>query len=64
MSQSHNKNKYFKSERPADGPLLFELLINDLFLFLCFSTLSNFAEYDNLFTTETDIQLRNKILLS
>ena len=48
----------------VDGPLLFELLINDLFLFLCFSTLSNSADYDNLFTTETDIQLTNKILLS
>ena len=43
----------------VDGPLLFEL-----FLCLCFSTLSNSADYDNLFTTETDIQLTNKILLS
>ena len=27
-----------------DGPLLYKLLINDLFLFLYFSTLSNYAE--------------------
>ena len=40
-----------------DVPLLFNLFINDLFLFICFSTLSNHANYNNLFTTGTDIQL-------
>ena len=47
-----------------DGPLLFNLFINDLFLFICFSTLSNYADDDNLFTTGTDIQLINQMLLS
>ena len=47
-----------------DGPLLFNLFINDLFLFICFSTLSNYADDNNLFATGTDIQLINQILLS
>ena len=47
-----------------DGPLLFNLFINDPFLFICFSTLSNYADDANLFTTETDIQLINQMLLS
>ena len=47
-----------------DGPLLFNLFINDLFLFICFSTLSNYADDNNLFTTGTDIQLINQMLLS
>ena len=34
-----------------DGPLLFDLFINDLFLFICFSTLSNYVDDNNLFTT-------------
>ena len=34
-----------------DGPLLLNLFINDLFLFICFSTLSNYANDNNLFTT-------------
>ena len=38
-----------------DGPPLFNLLINDIFLFICFSTLSKYAEYNNLFATGTDI---------
>ena len=33
-----------------DGPLLFNLFINDLFLFTCFNTLSNYANDNNLFT--------------
>ena len=37
-----------------DGPLLFNLFINDLFLFICFSTLINYTD-DNLFATGTDI---------
>ena len=47
-----------------DGPLLFNLPINDLFLFICFSTLSNYADDNNLFATGTDIQLINQMLLS
>ena len=47
-----------------DGLLLFNLFINDLFLFICFSTLSNYTDDNNLFTTETDIQLINQMLLS
>ena len=47
-----------------DGPLLFNLFINDLFLFICFSTLSNYADDNNLCTKGTDIQLINQMLLS
>ena len=47
-----------------DGLLLFNLFINDLFLFICFSTLSNYADDNNLFATGTDIQLINQMLLS
>ena len=48
----------------TDGPLLFNLFINDLFLFICFSTLSNYADDNNLFATGTDIQLINQMFLS
>ena len=47
-----------------DGTLLFNLFVNDLFLLICFSTLRNYADDNNLFTTGTDIQLINQILLS
>ena len=47
-----------------DGLLLFNLFISDLFLFICFRTLSNYADDNNLFATETDIQLINQMLLS
>ena len=40
-----------------DEPLMFELFINDIFLFICFSTLSNYADDNHLFTTGFDIQL-------
>ena len=40
-----------------DGPLLFNLFINDLFLFICFND-------NKLFTTGTDIQLIKQIFLS
>ena len=43
-----------------DGPLLFNLFINDLFLFICFSTLNNYADDNNLFATGTDTQFINK----
>ena len=36
----------------------------DLLLYFCFSTLSNYADDNNLFTTGTDIQLINQMLLS
>ena len=48
----------------VDRPLLFNLFINDLFLFICFSTLSNYADDNNLFATGTDIQLINQMFLS
>ena len=47
-----------------DGPPFFNLFINDLFLFICFSTFSNYADDNNLFVTGTDIQLINQRLLS
>ena len=47
-----------------DEPLIFNLFINDRFLFICFSTLSNYADDNNLFTTGTDIQLIKLMLLS
>ena len=47
-----------------DGLLLFNLFINDLFLFICFSTLSNYVDDNNLFARGTDIQLINQMLLS
>ena len=46
-----------------DGPLLLNLFINDLFLFICFSTLSNYSDDNNLFATGTDIQLINQMVL-
>ena len=46
-----------------DEPLLFNLFINDLLLFICFSTLSNCAD-DNLLATGTHIQLINQLPLS
>ena len=39
------------SRGSIDGQLLFNLFINDLFLFICFSTLSNYTVCKNLFTT-------------
>ena len=65
-------NKFSSSEEviagipqgSIDGPLRFNLFINDLFLFIYFSTLSNYADDNNLFTTGTDIQLINQMLLS
>ena len=47
-----------------DRPLLFSLFINDLFLFICFSNLNNYAGDNNLFARKTDIQVINQILLS
>ena len=46
-----------------DPPLLFNLFINDIFLFICFSRLSTCADDNNLFTTGTDIQLIKQMLL-
>ena len=50
--------------RHIDGLLFSNLFINEPFLNLCFSTLSNYADDNNLFTTGTDIQLINQVLLS
>ena len=47
-----------------DRSLLLNLFINDLFLSIYFSTLSNYADDNNLFATGTDIQLINQMLLS
>ena len=47
-----------------DRPLLFSLFINDLFLFICFSNLNNYAVDNNLFARKTDIQVINQMLLS
>ena len=49
------------SQGYIDGTLLFSLFINDLFLFICFSTLIKYADDNNLFTTGTDIQLINQM---
>ena len=46
------------------GPLILNLIINDLFLFICFNARFNYADDNNLFTTGTDIQLINQMLLS
>ena len=51
------------SQGYIDGTLLFGLFINDLFLFICFSTLIKYADDNNLFTTGTDIQLINQMFL-
>ena len=47
-----------------DGPLLFNLFINDLFLFICVTNLNNYADDNDLFATGTDIQLINQMFLS
>ena len=48
----------------TDGLLLFNLFINDILILIYFSTLSNYADNNNLFTPETNIQLINKMLSS
>ena len=48
----------------VDGPLLFNLFINHLFLFICFSTLSNYPYDSDLFAVGTDIQQIHQMLLS
>ena len=40
-----------------DEPFIFHLLINDKFLFICYSTLSNYTDDNHLFTTRIDMQL-------
>ena len=49
-----------------DGPFPFNAFVVYLFLFLCFRTLSNYVDDNNLSTTgnSIDIQLVNQILLS
>ena len=46
----------------VDWSFLFNLFINEIFMFLCFSNLSNYADDNDLFTTGTDIQLINQLL--
>ena len=52
------------SQSSVGDPLFFNLFINDLFLFLCCSTLSNYTDGNNLFTTGTDIQTNEPNALS
>ena len=40
-----------------DEPLILNLFINDIFRFICFSTLSNYVDDNHLFTAGTDIKL-------
>ena len=47
----------------VDGPLLFDLFLNHLFLFICFSTLSNYPYDSDLFAEGTDIQQIHQMLL-
>ena len=51
-------------QRFIDRPLSFNLLRNDLFLFLHFSTLSNYRDDNNLLITGTFVKLINQMLLS
>ena len=39
----------------VDWPFVFNLFINEIFMFICFSNLSNYADDNDLFTIETDI---------
>ena len=45
------------SQGSIDEPLIFNIFINDMFLSICFSTLSSYADDNHLFTVGTDIQL-------
>ena len=65
INKKSNSLKEVIAEVPQDsidGSLLFNLFINDPFLFICFSTISNYANDNNLFSTGTDIQLINQML--
>ena len=46
------------------GPILFNLFINDLFLFIKKANLSNFAENNTTYATSKDITSLLKILKS
>ena len=40
-----------------DEPFIFNFIINDIYLLICFSTLGNYADDDHLLTLGNDIQL-------
>ena len=48
--QINNKSSSENRQGSIDGPLLFNLLINDLIFFIQYCTLSNYADDNNLFT--------------
>ena len=68
--QINNKFSSFKEviagvpQSSIDRRLLFNLFINDLFFFICFSALSNYPDDNHLFATGTDIQLIKQMFLS
>ena len=47
-----------------DGPLLFNLFINDLVLFIEYTALGNYADDNNLSITGTNIENIKKLLLA
>ena len=66
INNKFNSLKKVIAEVPQSSigePRLFNLFINDPFLFICFSTLGNYADDNNSFTTGTDIQLINQMFL-
>ena len=46
-----------------DGPLLFNLFINDLVLFLCETILSNKADDSNLYSIRKELNIIREVLL-
>ena len=46
-----------------DGPLLFNLIINDLILFLCTTLLSNYADDSNLYAIGNDKEETKRALV-
>ena len=46
-----------------DGPLLFNLFINDLVLFLCETILSNKVDDSNLYSIRKELNIIREVLL-